>query len=229
MQQRQPGPRCRKGDILSAVGVNGLRAFALLFRTIDRRIGGRIHDQMRSGSLHYLRNRVRRHDVDFLMRDGAQLYISGFGQPDELASDHNLLQRFRSAEPPTRILLVDDDAMQRERVRSWFEGQHWSITEAGNGREALARLEEGRPDVIVLDLMMPEMNGFQLVAALQQNGAWRDIPVIVVTAHDLNAAQRDLLNSGVQSVLVKESFKPADLVARIRRLVGDSRAVETVS
>jgi signal transduction histidine kinase/DNA-binding response OmpR family regulator len=164
-------------------------------------------------------------------RRGMALGAAGYlVKPIERERLHNLLQRFRSAEPPTRILLVDDDAMQRERVRSWFEGQHWSITEAGNGREALARLEEGHPDLIVLDLMMPEMNGFQLVAALQQNGAWRDIPVIVVTAHDLDAAQRDLLNYGVKSVLVKESFKPADLVARIRRLVGSVDVVtETMS
>lgn len=77
-------------------------------------------------------------------------------------------------------------------------------------------------------LVMPEMDGFQLVDALQENVEWRDIPVIVVTSRDLDAAERARLNSGVQSVLVKESFKPADLVARIRRLVGDSRAVEAV-
>ena len=66
--------------------------------------------------------------------------------------------------------------------------------------------------------MMPEMDGFQVVATLQKEPSWRDIPVIVITALDLDAKDRERLNSGVQSVLVKETFRPADLVERIRRL-----------
>jgi len=72
--------------------------------------------------------------------------------------------------------------------------------------------------VILLDLMMPEMDGFAVVAALQKEPRWSDIPVVVVTARDLDAKDRERLNSGVQSVLVKETFRPADLVERIRRL-----------
>ena len=87
-----------------------------------------------------------------------------------------------------------------------------------NGREALKRIQESKPDVILLDLMMPEMDGFAVVAALQKEAQWRDIPVIVITSLDLDAKDRARLNSGVQSVLVKERFRPADLVERIRRL-----------
>jgi CheY-like chemotaxis protein len=60
------------------------------------------------------------------------------------------------------------------------------VDEATNGREALARLQKGKPDVILLDLMMPEMDGFQVVAALQKEAGWRDIPVIVITSLDLD-------------------------------------------
>jgi CheY-like chemotaxis protein len=67
--------------------------------------------------------------------------------------------------------------------------------------------------------MMPEMNGFEVVAALQKDARWRDIPVIVITSLDLNAKDRERLNAGVQSVLVKDKFRPEDLVERIRRLV----------
>jgi CheY-like chemotaxis protein len=66
--------------------------------------------------------------------------------------------------------------------------------------------------------MMPEMDGFAVVAALQKEPRWREIPVVVITARDLEAKDRERLNSGVQSVLVKETFRPADLVERIRRL-----------
>src|SRR5262249_44536146 len=79
--------------------------------------------------------------------------------------------------------------------------------------------QEGKPDVILLDLMMPEMDGFQVVAALQKEAGWRDIPVILITSLDLDAKGRERLNAGVQFVLVKERFRPADLVERIRRLV----------
>ena len=93
------------------------------------------------------------------------------------------------------------------------------MREAQNGREALNRIQENKPDVILLDLMMPEMDGFAVVAALQKEAGWRDIPVIVITSLDLDAKDRERLNAGVQFVLVKERFRPADLVERIRRLV----------
>jgi adenylate cyclase len=99
------------------------------------------------------------------------------------------------------------------------------VREAANGREALSRLREDKPDLILLDLMMPEMDGFQVVATLQKEPLWRDIPVIVITALDLDAEDRERLNSGVESVLVKETFRPADLVDRIRRLAGNRAAV----
>src|SRR4029077_12683781 len=103
--------------------------------------------------------------------------------------------------------------------RSWLEGQQWIVQEAANGREALARLREDKPDLILLDLMMPEMDGFAVVAALQKEPAWRDIPVIVITSLDLDAGDRERLNSGVKSVLVKDTFRPTELVERIRGLV----------
>jgi len=80
-------------------------------------------------------------------------------------------------------------------------------------------LQAVKPDLILLDLMMPEMDGFAVVAALQKERAWRDIPVIVITSLDLDAKDRERLSSGVQSVLVKEMFQPADLINHIRQIV----------
>ena len=140
-----------------------------------------------------------------------------------------LVHRYKAATGPTRVLVVEDDATQRDRVRMWLQPQQWLMSEAENGRIALDRLKEAAPDVIILDLMMPEMDGFQLVAALQEHPQWRRIPVVVVTALDLSAEDRAQLNFGVQSVLLKESFKPAELIYSLRRLVTMAREKHRVA
>ncbi|MFL6833734.1 MAG: response regulator [Xanthobacteraceae bacterium] len=153
-------------------------------------------------------------------RRGIALGAAGYLiKPIDRERLHRLVSRFRAPVPPTCVLLVEDDAVQRERMRGWLEGPQWTVREAENGHEALNRIQENKPDVILLDLMMPEMDGFAVVAALQKDAGWRDIPVIVITSLDLDAKDRARLNSGVQSVLVKERFRPADVVERIRRLV----------
>src|SRR6516164_9016613 len=152
-------------------------------------------------------------------RRGIALGAAGYlTKPIDRERLHRLVSRFRAPVPPTQVLLVEDDAVQREGMRGSLEGPQWTVREAENGREAFKRIQESKPDVILLDLMMPEMDGFAVVAALQKEAAWRDIPVIVITARALDAKDRARLSSGVQSVLVKERFRPADLVERIRRL-----------
>ena len=152
-------------------------------------------------------------------RRGIALGAAGYlTKPIDRERLHRLVRRFQAPTRATRVLMVEDDASQRERMLGWLERPHWIVREAANGREALDLLREEKPDVILLDLMMPEMDGFEVVAALQGDKDWRDIPVIVITSLDLDAKDRERLNSGVQSVLVKEKFRPEDLVERIRQL-----------
>ena len=152
-------------------------------------------------------------------RRGVALGAAGYlTKPIDRERLTRMINRFRVPTRQTRVLMVDDDGTQRERLRGWLEDEQWVVQEAANGRDALALLQDAKPDVILLDLMMPEMDGFAVVAALQKEPRWRDIPVVVVTARDLDAADRERLNSGVQSVLVKETFRPVELVERIRRL-----------
>lgn len=134
----------------------------------------------------------------------------------------DLMRRFRTAAGPTSVLIVEDDTMQRERIRSWLEPQYWLLVEAENGRRALDCLMECQPDVILLDLMMPEMDGFEFVAEVQKHPEWRRIPIIVVTARDLTTEDCARLNSGIHTVLIKESFSPAALVERVRQLISKS-------
>jgi CheY-like chemotaxis protein/nitrogen-specific signal transduction histidine kinase len=161
-------------------------------------------------------------------RRGVALGAAGYlTKPIDRERLHRVISRYRASTRPTHILAVDDDQIQRERISGWLEGPHWVVQEAANGREALARLQQNRPDLILLDLMMPEMDGFAVVAALQKEPAWRDIPVIVITSRDLTASDRDRLNSVVQTVLVKDTFRPTELVERIRRLIDTKQPVSS--
>jgi signal transduction histidine kinase/CheY-like chemotaxis protein/putative methionine-R-sulfoxide reductase with GAF domain len=139
-----------------------------------------------------------------------------------------LIAKYRAPSGPTRVLVVEDDATQRERIRGWLEPQDWLLVEADNGRVALDRLRECVADVILLDLMMPEMDGFQLVAEMQKHPTWSRIPVIVVTARDLTVEDHARLNSGIEMVLRKETFSPTILIERVRQVVAKSRLPEKV-
>src|SRR6516165_8461358 len=140
----------------------------------------------------------------------------------------DLISKYRAPSGPTRVLVVEDDAMQRERIRSWLGPQRWLLVEAENGRLALDRLRECIADVIILDLMMPEMDGFQLVAEMQKHPVWNQIPIIVVTARDLTVEDHARLNSGIEMVLRKETFSPTTLIERVRQVVAKSRLSQKV-
>jgi CheY-like chemotaxis protein len=84
---------------------------------------------------------------------------------------------------------------------------------------ALRVLEEQQPDLILLDLMMPGMDGFEFVAAVQRHAEWRRIPIIVLTAKDLTEEDRRKLNGQVERVLSKGAFGPEELLSEVRRLV----------
>jgi len=124
-----------------------------------------------------------------------------------------------------RVLLVDDDETMRHVTRLALEENGWRVSgEAENGREALARLREERPDAIVLDLMMPEMDGFEFLVEMRRHAEWRDIPVLVVTAKDLTEEERARLNGDVARVLQKGASELNELLQEIGRILPGSMA-----
>jgi signal transduction histidine kinase/CheY-like chemotaxis protein len=117
------------------------------------------------------------------------------------------------------VLIVEDDAATREMLQRTLEREGFSVAEAADGRAGLDRLAEHRPSLILLDLLMPRMNGFEFLAELQTRPEWRSIPVVVVTAKDLTAEEHARLSGGVAEVLRKGAYTREHLLAEVRQRV----------
>jgi len=111
-----------------------------------------------------------------------------------------------------RVLVVEDDDATRATIRQMLAREGWDVTEAANGRVALERIESALPDAIVLDLMMPEMNGFEFLAHLRNHAQWRTVPVLVATAMDLTDTDLERLNGQVVQVIRKLGQSPDSLM-----------------
>jgi CheY-like chemotaxis protein len=119
-------------------------------------------------------------------------------------------------------LIVEDDPATREAVRRALEHDGWTVHEAENGQVALERLAAGLPGVILLDLMMPTMDGFELVAELRTRPEWREIPVVVMTAKDLTDEDRKRLNGSVRAIVQKAGHSRDTFLAEVRDLLAAS-------
>ncbi|HLF39182.1 MAG TPA: response regulator, partial [Burkholderiales bacterium] len=127
-----------------------------------------------------------------------------------------------------RVLVVDDDDILRRGLLQGLEKEGWKVSEAGNGRTGLAALADALPDAIVLDLMMPEMDGFEFLDELRHRAEWRDIPVVVVTAKDLTEEDHRRLNGEVERILQKDAPTRDEMLREVSitlaRCVGRDRA-----
>jgi signal transduction histidine kinase/DNA-binding response OmpR family regulator len=147
---------------------------------------------------------------------GASDYLSKPIDWDRLTA---VLQQYHCAHPPCPVLIVEDEAAMRDMLRRMLARAGWTVTEAVNGREALERVAENQPEIILLDLMMPEMDGFAFLEALRQQEAWQAIPVVVLTAKDLTPHDRQRLNGYVERLLQKGTYSQEELLREVRTLV----------
>ena len=134
----------------------------------------------------------------------------------------SILHKYRSESPPSAVLVVEDDTATRQMFRRMLEKEGWAVTEAENGRTALECLDGIRPALILLDLMMPEMDGFQFVNEIRKHETWRSVPVAVITAKDISQEDRLRLNGRVQKVLQKGAYTKEALLNEVRDLVKSS-------
>jgi CheY-like chemotaxis protein len=119
---------------------------------------------------------------------------------------------------PARVLVVDDQPDNREVLRIVLECEGFLIVSAGSGPEALASVAEQPPDLILLDIMMPDMDGYQVAAKIKGNPATKNIPILMVTALGGPEVRTLALSAGAEDLLTKP-FEAAELCVRVRKLL----------
>ena len=130
-----------------------------------------------------------------------------------------ILKKYTCLRPPCPVLVVDDDASNRELTRSMLEKEGWTVTEAENGMQALKSMERERPSLIFLDLMMPEMDGFEFASEVRRHPEWRSIPIVVVTAKDLTNEDRRQLNGNVESIIRTHGKSHESILEQVRDML----------
>ena len=144
---------------------------------------------------------------------GASDYLLKPILEDDLLGSLNRLERGTG---PHRILIVDDQEEDRNLLRRIIESQpEYEVVEATGGQEAINLVHQIKPAIIILDLMMPEVDGFAVLEAVKSNRETRSIPIIVVTAKELTIEERERLNQGVASLLEKGIFQQQELLADV--------------
>jgi DNA-binding response OmpR family regulator len=129
-----------------------------------------------------------------------------------------------------KILLVDDDTGLTQLLQLVFESRGFGVTLAYNGEEALEVLEKELPEVILLDLMMPDVNGVEVCRQVRANPRMSHIPIIVLTARIGEEIQQEAMDAGATDYLVKP-IRPSDLIRRVREVVtrSSSSAIQTLT
>jgi CheY-like chemotaxis protein len=126
----------------------------------------------------------------------------------------------RCTTPAATVLVVDDDPDARQVIRGILDGVSYRVIEACDGAAGLAAVQRDSPDLIILDLMLPELDGFELLAQLRAQPAHADRPVIVVSAKDLTPDERRWLCTRAQHTIHKHQLSATEFLTSIQRLIG---------
>lgn len=118
-----------------------------------------------------------------------------------------------------KIMIVDDNDLDRTSMAESLLKEGFSTYALSNGKECLSMLKEYSPDILILDLVMPEMNGFEVLNNLRTNPKTSDIPVIIVTAKDLTAEEKKRLSGNVINILQKSEDSPFELGRKLKKMI----------
>jgi CheY-like chemotaxis protein len=140
------------------------------------------------------------------------------------------LARVRVLPETTRTLLaIDDDPLALELVKAVLEPDGWTVLKATDGEAGIALARSRLPSVVLLDLLMPDMDGFAVVEALRRDPVTRGIPIVVLTAKTMTAAEKDRLRGRIAYVAQKATFDPAFLVELVHRATRAHATVPSAS
>jgi PAS domain S-box-containing protein len=151
---------------------------------------------------------------------GAADYLTKPVDRDRLSA---ILARLAPHGPGRLALVVDDLPDNREMLRRALEGEGWEVVEAENGRAGLALFADRAPALILLDLMMPVMDGFEFLRELRGREDGRSVPVVVVTAKELTPEERDRLRAGVENIIQKGTIGHDELLREIRAKIAAAK------
>ncbi len=133
-----------------------------------------------------------------------------------------VLTKYQSEPTSKTILVVEDDPDTREILCRQLRKDNWKVIAAENGRQALRAMNLYSPELIVSDLMMPEMDGFELVHELRQNEKWRSIPIVILTAKNITPEDRQKLNGRVVKIFEKGSYQRQVLLEEVSNLLSEA-------
>ena len=136
-------------------------------------------------------------------------------KPIERSGFVSVLRKYCTPQGAPVVLVVEDDAVTRELMRSTLEKEEFIVVDACSGVEGLQKLITTKPAVILLDLMMPEMDGFQFAREVRSRPEWQDIPILVMTAKDITSEDRARLDGHVSRILQKGACSREELLAEI--------------
>jgi len=129
-----------------------------------------------------------------------------------------VISRYRIPGETESVLVVDDDEAVREMMTRTLEKAGWEVDAAEHGQAAIAQLAQRRPTLILLDLMMPVMDGFAFMVELHANPDWRNIPVVVLTAKDLTDEDLRVLGGRVEEIVEKGAWSHERIIELIQKL-----------
>jgi PAS domain S-box-containing protein len=130
-----------------------------------------------------------------------------------------VLRKYRSKNASCTVMVVEDEPITREMMVRMIHKMGWQVIEAENGKIALQQLQERQPDLILLDLMMPHMDGFEFIIQLRQHKTCSLTPVVVLTAKDITVEDRLWLSNRVETVFQKGAYSRDELLTELRQLL----------
>lgn len=140
-------------------------------------------------------------------------------KPIDRGQLQTIIEKYVTVQSSQPILVVEDDPTTREMVKKLLEKDSWNVALAENGSVGLQQLKAVSPQLILLDLMMPEMDGFQFLEEIRKVEEWKSIPVVVLTARDLSEEDRVRLNGSVERIFQKGAYRQDEILLEVHKLV----------